>query len=86
VKSLALTRLISCSLSCAPGVSADTRPGGQVSIAEADPDFSLVLFPDTQYYSGPADIRSTALGMSAGVAEPRRLPHGERNGSRRSQR
>jgi len=43
--------LIVCSVCVGPAAST-TQPGPLTAIATSDPDFSLILFPDTQYYYG----------------------------------
>ncbi|HUK46491.1 MAG TPA: hypothetical protein VLW06_02825 [Terriglobales bacterium] len=53
MKRVALSLVLLCSLSCGPGLSTGNQPGGQVSIPQVASDFSIVVFPDTQYYSGP---------------------------------
>jgi hypothetical protein len=52
VKHFALGLLIVSSLVLGPQVFFSNAQTTQVSIASSDPDFSIVLFPDTQYYHG----------------------------------
>jgi hypothetical protein len=48
----------------------------QTSIASSDPDFSIVLFPDTQYYQGQNAYVFRDSGPSQlGSAEPGRSEH-----------
>ena len=54
MKYLALGLLLLSGLTWAPP-TVISRAQGQTSIPSTDPDFSIVLFPDTQYYHGPND-------------------------------
>jgi hypothetical protein len=52
VKYLFLALLLLAGLSCGPVASNSSQPVALVALAKHDPDFSIVVFPDTQYYSG----------------------------------
>jgi hypothetical protein len=52
MKHFALGLLLVSSLVVGPQVFFSNAQAAQVSIASSDPDFSIVIFPDTQYYHG----------------------------------
>jgi hypothetical protein len=52
VKYLLLLLLLLAGVSCGPLASNSAQPVPQIALAKSDPDFSIVVFPDTQYYSG----------------------------------